>query len=155
MRQAIDGTPVVGPLDLRVRVGLHRPDHAPPGRASAQVGCGLPAAAAVWPVSGGRPRMRSAAFSASMIVGALMLPRTSTGITEASTTRSPSIPSPRSAPPPTAPHPHAPHQDRHHPGIGPPEPLDPQPPQLAGPHRPDRTRPDRVIEGMAMPLDEL
>src|SRR4029450_9060048 len=96
MRQAIDGTPVVGPLDLRVRVGLHRPDHAPPGRASAQVGCGLPAAAAGSAVSGVWPRMRSPAFSASMIVGALMLPRTSTGITEASTTRRPWTPSTRS-----------------------------------------------------------
>ena len=69
----------------------------------------------------GRPRMRSAAFSASMIVGALMLPRTSVGIT----------------------------------GIHHPQPLDPQHPQLAIHHRPDRAGPDRVIEGVAVALDEL
>jgi hypothetical protein len=37
-------------------------------------------------------RIRSAAFSATMIVGALVLPETIAGITEASTTRRPSTP---------------------------------------------------------------
>jgi hypothetical protein len=66
--------------------------------------------------------MRSAAFSASTIVGALMLPRTSTGITEASTTH---------------------------------KPLHSQHPQLAVDHRPDGAGPDRVIQGVAVALDEL
>jgi hypothetical protein len=39
-----------------------------------------------------KPRIRSAARSAIMIVGALVLPRTTLGITEASTTRRPSNP---------------------------------------------------------------
>ena len=39
-----------------------------------------------------QPRITSAAFSAIMITGALMLTPTRSGITEASTTRSPSIP---------------------------------------------------------------
>jgi hypothetical protein len=38
------------------------------------------------------PRIRSAARSAIMIVGALVLPRTTLGITEASTARGPSTP---------------------------------------------------------------
>jgi hypothetical protein len=42
--------------------------------------------------SGGRPRIRSAAFSASMIVGAFRLPLTMLGMIEASTTRRPSTP---------------------------------------------------------------
>ena len=58
-------------------------------------GAGLPTAV-VSARSGARPRIKSAAFSASMMVGALMLPRTMTGITEASTTRKPSTPSTRS-----------------------------------------------------------
>jgi hypothetical protein len=41
--------------------------------------------------SGSRPRTRSAAFSAIMITGALMLPPTKSGITGASTTRGRSI----------------------------------------------------------------
>jgi hypothetical protein len=43
-----------------------------------------------------RPRIRSAARSAIIIVGAFVLPRTSVGITEASTTRRPSMPRTRS-----------------------------------------------------------
>ena len=42
--------------------------------------------------NGGRPRIISAAFSAIMMTGALMLPPTRSGITEASTTRRPSTP---------------------------------------------------------------
>src|SRR6516165_6195608 len=42
--------------------------------------------------SGVRARIRSAAFSAIMITGALMLPPTRSGITEASTMRSASTP---------------------------------------------------------------
>ena len=41
---------------------------------------------------GGLPRIRSAAFSAIMIVGAFRLPETMLGMIEASTTRSPSSP---------------------------------------------------------------
>src|SRR5581483_2967413 len=44
-----------------------------------------------------RPRIRSDARSAIMIVGAFVLPRTSVGMTEASTTRRPSIPRTRSS----------------------------------------------------------
>ena len=78
------------------RYGLGYTSQTTPSRPRArQVRSGLPAAAAS-AVSGARPQMRSAAFSASMMVGALMLPRTSTGITEASTTRSPWTPSTRS-----------------------------------------------------------
>ncbi len=40
----------------------------------------------------GRPRIRSATFSAIIIVGALVLPLGRTGMTELSTTRNPSIP---------------------------------------------------------------
>jgi hypothetical protein len=42
--------------------------------------------------SGGSPRMRSAAFSATVITGALQLPRIGTGTIEASATRRPSTP---------------------------------------------------------------
>ena len=42
--------------------------------------------------AGARPRMRSAAFSATAIVGAFVFPRGTTGITDASTTRSASTP---------------------------------------------------------------
>src|SRR5262249_19683732 len=55
------------------------------------------AAPAVTAASGVRPRIRSAAFSAIMITGALMLPPTRSGITEASTTRRSSTPRTRSA----------------------------------------------------------
>jgi hypothetical protein len=52
--------------------------------------------------SGSRPRIRSATFSAIMMTGALMLPPTKSGVTEASTTRKPSIPKTRSSPSTTA-----------------------------------------------------
>ena len=58
--------------------------------------------------AGSRPLMRSAARSAIMIVGALVLPRTRVGITEASTTRSDSIPITRSSSSTTRPIPHVP-----------------------------------------------
>ena len=47
---------------------------------------------AVAAASGTRPRIRSAAFSAIIIVGACVFERVIVGITEASTTRSPSTP---------------------------------------------------------------
>ena len=51
-----------------------------------------PQAAAVAVASGAFPRIRSAAFSAIMIVAAFVFARVMVGITEASTTRRPSTP---------------------------------------------------------------
>jgi len=60
---------------------------APPSRAMASTGSAGSAGA-----SGARPAIRSAARSAMAIVGALVLPRGTTGITDASTTRRPVTP---------------------------------------------------------------
>ena len=66
----------------RRRVARSRPAGVPPRRSATPAAAGAPRPA----------RIRSAARSAIMITGALVLPRVISGITEASTTRSPSNP---------------------------------------------------------------
>src|SRR5438445_4778846 len=76
--------------------GAHPVRAVPPGHAL------LPARLAAVDAAAPTPRIRSAAFSATAMVGALVLPRTIDGMIEASTTRSPSTPWTRRSEPTTA-----------------------------------------------------